>query len=151
VRRHSTVQSYVTELFYFLGAMIAQSVLRLHYGLNGSGFVSRQERFFYLYSIIPAWLWGLPNLLFSRYRRFLPGIKRPGCNVDKAPPCSAIVCFRASTGTLTCTCISFFLCGHFPETHVCIETSMLWETSIGHFLVALSFDGLRVVTIKPRQ
>ena len=49
----------------------------VRYGLDGPG--TRPDR-----------MWGLPSLLCNRYR-VLPGLKRPGSDVDHAPPSSAEV------------------------------------------------------------
>jgi len=49
----------------------------------------------------PEWLWGSPSLQFNGYRRFFPGVKRPGRKVNHSPPSSVEVknmwCFTSTT------------------------------------------------------
>jgi hypothetical protein len=53
------------------------------YGLDGLGIKSRWGRDFHTR---PDWPWGLPRLLYNRYRVSFPGVKRPGRGVEHSPP-----------------------------------------------------------------
>jgi len=63
----------------------------LGYRPNGLRFYSWQDREIFLFSKTSDRLWGLPRLLFSRYRCSFAGVKRPGLEVDHCPPSSVEV------------------------------------------------------------
>ena len=67
---------------------VAQSVLRLSYGLDGPGSNPGGDGIF---RTRPDWPWGPPSLLYNWYRVFPRGKVRPGRAADHSPPSSAVV------------------------------------------------------------
>ena len=55
------------------------------------GFESRRVQHFYILQNCPDCSCNPPSLLFSDYRSSLPGLKRPGCDVDHTLPSRAEV------------------------------------------------------------
>jgi hypothetical protein len=61
-------------------------------GLDGSGVRTQAgARYIFLRQKGPVLHWGPQILLFTGYRCYFPGIKRPGLDVDRSPPSNAEV------------------------------------------------------------
>ena len=68
----------------------SQSVQGLGYGVDNTGFKSRQMQDFF-FPKRSEWLCGPRSFFFHVYRRFFPKIKRPESDFDNSPPTSAEV------------------------------------------------------------
>jgi hypothetical protein len=77
----------------------------LGYGLNGSAFETRKGQQIQFFPKHPDRLW-VPSSLPGEYRGSLPGVKRPGREVNHAPPMPRIRLDAAYGGTS----LFFFFC-----------------------------------------
>jgi len=68
-----------------IGKAIKKMTYRLSYGLEGPGFVSRQDKKFFSFSKCPQRFWGLFSILRRRFRVSFPDVKPPGRDIEHSP------------------------------------------------------------------